>query len=163
NAPTTNRSSRADGATRSAFVARAQKGEEKLVRILRLLAYGLPKCADGPGNKLRRLPGFRTTSKQEGQDAAGCQHLRVPGCAASAQEALLRWMDFVGWFIGWRAPVLFVSPVDGASLDIVLGEPSPNQFRFLRVPGEETSLGVPRDIEPGFRKEAEGLFSEFAA
>ena len=160
-------SSRSPVATaRAALMAHPAVGpaQEKLVRIMGLLAAGLPRCADSPGSMLRQLPARRSAvSKKTSVRERSTQHIRVPAGASSAREALMQWSEFIGYLIGWSAPVLFVFPVSRDWLDILLGEPSPNQFRFLKTSAKETGLagdGGP-ETEPDFRDAAQRLLSDY--
>jgi hypothetical protein len=164
-APVENVSRPPVAAARSTFVAHREFGpaHEKLVRIIGLLAAGLPRCADGPESLLRRLPARRLAGTKAGDRERATLHLRVPACALSPREALVQWGDFFEYLIGWSAPALFVFPLGRDWLDMLLGEPSPNNFRFLRTPAKETGLAGDGGIEtePVFRDAAQRLLSDY--
>jgi len=87
----------------------------------------------------------------------------VPPCGGSAAEVLTQWSDFLGYLLGWRLPALFVFPRQKNWLDIVVGEPAPSQFTFLRAPLGMIPLesDKTRPLNAAFKAAAEQLLAEY--
>ena len=151
-------------AERARFISRSEWGMErgKLTGLLDVLAG----MAFGPVNQgaLFRMAGRHLVDrKAEVGPRAQALQIRVPPCGGSAAEVLTQWSDFLGYLLGWRLPALFVFPRQKNWLDIVVGEPAPSQFTFLRAPLGMIPLesDKTRPLNAAFKAAAEQLLAEY--
>ncbi|MCE7973171.1 MAG: hypothetical protein DYG92_02425 [Leptolyngbya sp. PLA1] len=115
-----------------------------LTRVLYEIDREMGEFKGGAGAK-------RTASKIVGE--AGAQHIRVPRCLQPAGEAARAWMLLLAQDIADSTPVLVIEPMDAAFVDIIVGNPRPQQFFCVRASDKGLALTseVPYTIDPAFK------------
>jgi formylglycine-generating enzyme required for sulfatase activity len=80
--------------------------------------------------------------------AEGDAHLRVPVAASSRNEGLLLWLAFLRAMIPESVPVLLLSRSGTDWFDIIIGEPSPDNFYCLQTSdkAQPFSTAIPYDL-----------------
>lgn len=92
------------------------------------------------------------------------QDLRVPAAGRDAREVFSAWTRLAQTQVDGAAPVLFLWPVGEPWLDIVLGEPTPDQLFCLRArPAKLPRVSeIPFNLEAPFRAHAESVLETLA-
>lgn len=118
-----------------------------LTRVLYEIDREMGEFKGGAGAK-------RTASRIVGE--AGAQHIRVPRCLQPAGEAARAWMLLLAQDIADTTPILVIEPTDAAFVDIIVGNPRPQQFFCVRASDKGLALTseVPYTIDPAFKAAA---------
>lgn len=118
-----------------------------LTRVLYEIDREMGEFKGGAGAK-------RTASKIVGE--AGAQHIRVPRCLQPGGEAARAWMLLLAQDIADATSILVIEPMDAAFVDIIVGNPRPQQFFCVRAGEKGLALTseVPYTIDPAFKASA---------
>jgi len=84
-------------------------------------------------------------------------HIRVPACADSPAHAALLWTDLILGRLGSSTPVLALVPLSEGWVDLIVGEPTTEQFYCILASQKAIPLtsDVPYQIDEDFRQRAE--------
>jgi hypothetical protein len=162
--PTENRPLPASLEARRTLVEHPDLGpkRERFLRIMAAVAAGPMHCASRLDTAYESVVNRVSLGWAQGE-RPGATHLRVPPCGATSAEALVKWSDFLNYLVGWRAPKLLVLAIGREWLDVLIGEPAPDQFGFLRLPLSEigyTGDGAP-PMEAPLRARAEKVLQGY--
>jgi hypothetical protein len=118
-----------------------------LTRVLYEIDREMGEFKGGAGAK-------RTASRIVGE--TGAQHIRVPRCLPPAGEAARAWMLLLAQDIADPTPILIIEPMDAVFVDIIVGNPRPQQFFCVRAGEKGLALTseVPYTIDPAFKAAA---------
>ena len=136
---------------------------------------GLAQCPEmGPDHQgvLRVLYEIGQTTAPYREGGAGSAkgatippaHLRAPACAADPAETALLWMSFMLTQVDRSAPVLLLMPLGEQWLDIIVGEPTADQFYCIRASQKAIPLttDVPYQIGEDFARRAQQFIDGLA-
>lgn len=90
------------------------------------------------------------------------QHIRVPAAADNPVDSLLIWNRIFDSALDPASPRLFLIPDGEGWLDVIVGEPSEQEFFCLRAAPKAMPLAseVPYNLEPGFRERTQKFFTD---
>ncbi len=174
-------------ASAAEVMTRLNRAREELRRLLEEDARSTPRLDDllrrfvshphfGPGadGLLRVLYQLRSQvepyargrfNPRGGAEDPRSQDLRVPAAGADAYSIFVPWSRLLCLQVDPAVPVLFTWPVGADWLDIVIGEPQPEQLSALRTtPAKLPSVSeIPFKIDDSFRKQAQVLLSQLVS
>jgi hypothetical protein len=127
-------------------------GGEGLLRVLYQLRQQCAAFAPGHYNP------------SAGPTRLRAQDLRVPAAGPDAAAVFIAWSRLVRTQVDAAAPVLMLWPIGMPWLDLLLGEPTPEQWFCLRAtPAKLPRVSeVPFTIEAPFRDEAQAIVNALA-
>lgn len=85
--------------------------------------------------------------------------IRVPACGETTEDVAIRWVDFMLGLLDAATPIWLVLPLDEPWVDILVGEPAPQQFFCFQASREALPLAseIPYTLDDRFVAEADGL------
>ena len=91
------------------------------------------------------------------------QDLRVPAAGFDPYTVFTAWSHLLACHVDPAAPVLFTWPVGENWLDIIVGEPQPEQLSALRItPAKLPCVSdIPFGLDSSFRKQAQATLNQF--
>lgn len=113
----------------------------------------------------RRVPPVGSTTMRMKGVPPRPQHIRVPRCFDSLDKSLAAWMSLLITQLHDAAPVLMLLPLEQSWIDVIVGEPSEDQFFCMRAGAEVVPLvtDVPFTFEPDFEYRAREFIKQAAA
>jgi hypothetical protein len=131
----------------SRFARHPQFGpdQEGLSRVLSRLQIQAAQFAPGRFNARNAI-------------ASRGQALRIPAAAANKEDVFCAWSETLRGFIDFEAPLLLVWPVGHNWLDLIIGEPVPEDFFCLKAtPARLPCLSdIPFHLDEAKRRETRG-------
>jgi hypothetical protein len=173
--------------TASEVMVRLNRSREDLRRLLAEDARSTPRPQEllarfashpqfGPGadGLLRVLYQLRSQvepytrgrfNPRGGPEDPRSQDLRVPAAGADAYAVFTPWSRLLAQQVDPAVPVLFTWPVGGDWLDIVIGEPQPEQLSALRITPVKLPCvsEIPFNIDDSFRRQAQVMLSQLVS
>lgn len=122
----------------------AAMGDQGLVRVL----YQLE----------RELQAYRRGGKLKSM-VLSPQHLRVPACGSTPEQAIGLWNAFLGTQLDDSAPLMLLHPLGRGWVDVIVGAPTPAQFFCIRATdkGVPMTTDIPYNIDVEFVSRARQL------
>ncbi|MBM4032597.1 MAG: hypothetical protein FJ291_12535 [Planctomycetes bacterium] len=126
-------------------VAEAEPAAEALPPLPGALAYLADRPETGPSRQgihrilyviEREMPAYRASGGESSASSTAllrASHMRVPLCAGDLLGAGVLWLGFLLGRLDPAAPMLFIAPVELPWMDIVVGEPGPQQFFCVKA------------------------------
>ncbi|MBI5387782.1 MAG: hypothetical protein HZA90_24230 [Verrucomicrobia bacterium] len=126
-------------------------GHEGLLRVLYQLQSQVPAYAPGRFNP------------RAGASALRPQDVRVPAAGHEPGEIFCAWTNLLRSLVDPAAPILFLWPAAEEWLDILIGEPEPDQFFCLRTTPVKFPCAseIPFNLDANFRAQAQGRLDAF--
>jgi hypothetical protein len=120
-----------------------------LYQVEREMAAFRPGLAEGTGSSI----------------SSRSQHMRVPACASRPQDAVLLWLQFMLGEIDPATPVLMIAPESAQWVDIVVGDPTTQQFYCVLASLETIpkATEIPYTLEPDFIRRVEQRITDSRA
>jgi len=91
------------------------------------------------------------------REAAGArpQELRVPAAGRDPVSIFVSWTQLIRLYVDAAVPVLVIWPEDESWVDILIGQPAPEDFVCLRLsPLKQPSVSdIPFNLDPAFRSQ----------
>lgn len=83
------------------------------------------------------------------------QHIRVPAAGRDPIVIFAVWTQLVRLFVAPEVPVLFIWPERETWVDIIIGQPAPEDLVCLRMTtaGQPSASEIPFSLDPAFRME----------
>ncbi len=108
------------------------------------------------------MPGFLKKNPQKGASPFP-QNLRVPQAGLPPADILLYWSLFMRYFLEAET-MIFLTPLQGAWVDILIGAPSTQQFFCLLANSESMPLttDIPYNLDEAFREQVDQILAKFS-
>jgi hypothetical protein len=127
-----------------------ETGEEGMLRLMYEMETKLGAFSSGRSEGRSSEPSFAV------------HHFRLPSLATEPDYTLLFWSVFMKRYVGPDIPFLCLLPIGGSWTDIIVGEPSVNEFLCLRASRAAipVSSDIPYRLTPEFIDRAQNWLSE---
>ncbi|HAV64548.1 MAG TPA: hypothetical protein DCY13_19540 [Verrucomicrobiales bacterium] len=91
----------------------------------------------------------------KGARSSRSQSIRVPAAGRDAVAVFTAWIQLIRLFVDPEVPVLLIWPERESWLDIIIGQPAPDDLVCLRISaiGHPCASDIPFNLDPAFRTE----------